>query len=717
MEPGRALATARHIECDKSTLAEVLPFSFGSFYFEVTASCQTERMSSLFSELLWKAVSPLPSLSRLEAVVRADQLAATRRLILSAIPINVVLGLTCLAVAIHGGHAKGGAFWFAASTAVNAARVGLARLGGLGRLPLEMSVERQLALSSALALLSGLVWSLVALLCAGYTSPHTLFFLIVVCGICAGAVTYGTAYSPVPIAFVTPPLLSVAACLFYQRAFDSVCLGGAVVLYLFALVRSTLQTEAAFRETSRLKNEATASAVALREAHEVSSKAAQEMGRLALYDSLTGALNRVGFLQEMEARSKGRSQLCLMLLDLDGFKSINDVYGHHAGDGVLKEVARRLRATLDNRFVIARLGGDEFAILHSVGEQDRSLADLARQIIDVIGTPFEGLGACRVGASIGIYVHTAQGAKSAELLACADQALYAAKLSGRNRHCLFDDALRARAAQRRDLERDLAAALDAGDIELWHQPIFGRSGRTLAGFEGLLRWRHPVHGWIAPELLVTTAAMTGFAEPLLRFVVGEATAMAARIRGLGLVELRIAMNVSARDMAQFAVDDLVLEALRARDVPTSMFELEITEETALDIEKVQQKLANLAQLGVSIAIDDFGVGYSSLASLRHGRVRRVKIDRSFISGIGESGELALVRAILTLSRSLNLEVVAEGVETAEDLRALQGEGCQFLQGYHLGHPRPMDAAIEFARTFQPRRAAGASGTGSAPSAA
>ncbi|MCK8784637.1 GGDEF domain-containing phosphodiesterase, partial [Roseomonas sp. NAR14] len=274
-----------------------------------------------------------------------------------------------------------------------------------------------------------------------------------------------------------------------------------------------------------------------------------------------------------------------------------------------------------------------------------------------------------------------------ELLSRVDAALYAAKSRGRNRYCLFDAALNETLERGRDVERDLAGALEAGAVTVWFQPIFRGDGRTVESFEALLRWRHPRHGLIPPPDIVATAAASGLSDTLLRYILERVCTMLRTLRELGLDDVPVAMNVSPRELSQLAIDDIVLETLAAYGLPPALLEIEITEETMLDLRIAKAPLAALSAAGVRVALDDFGVGYSSLAALRQMRVDRIKIDRCFVSCIATStNDQVMVQAILQIGRSLGMDVVAEGVETAADLGVLQSLGCPGLQGYHLGRP-------------------------------
>jgi len=655
-----------------------------------------------------KGVSPqgdagCPSLRHL---IRADQLAAVRRSVLISIPVNVILGIANLLMALRYGPAEIGVAWFAASSVANGLRVALCRARfdhpRDRATPREQQaasarVEWLLRLSWILALVSGLVWAAVPLLCAGYTSPQTQFFLIVVCGITAGAVVHGMAYAPVPAAFITPALLSVAGCLFYAGGFDNIFLAFSALLYLAALLRSTRESEGVFRDSSRLKNEATAMALSLRAATELAQQVAEETRQRAIRDTLTGLLNREGFLQELERRAApSATPLCLMLLDLDGFKAVNDMFGHDIGDALLKQVAARLSALMPEHSAIGRMGGDEFGMLFDprlLHEEPQALAD---RLITAIAVPFDACDSIRISVSVGIHPRLDEDVPT--MLGAASAALTAAKAAGRKRHCLFDETLRLRLDKIRDVERDLLRALSENTLELWFQPQMGQGGRILSGFEGLIRWQHPRHGWISPPDLIMAATTAGLSEALLRFILKEACAMIRALRDMGLDHLTVAMNVSPREIAQLPLDDLVLGVLAQQSLPPAMLELEITEEAVMDLRAVQGKLSRLSLGGVRLAIDDFGVGYSSLAALRQLQVDRLKIDRCFVTGIsGSSGDQVMVQTILGMSQSLGIEVLAEGVETEADMLMLRELGCPLMQGYYLGRPMPGQEALSWMR--------------------
>ncbi|MCJ2054022.1 putative bifunctional diguanylate cyclase/phosphodiesterase [Methylobacterium sp. J-070] len=644
------------------------------------------------------------SVRDLTRLIRRDQLEAVRRSVFIAIPVNILLGLTGTLVAFYAGLGRAGATWFAISLSINLARAGLCKapLGGLlltidtspeQAVAHEREIERQLRLASFAAFASGLVWAFVPTLCEGLTSASTTFYLVVTCGITAGSVTHGIAFARVPLCFITLPLLSTAACLVYAGGLENDCLAGTVLLYLLALARSAIESEKVFRRASRSKHEASAAARAAAAAHAGEAALAEEMRRRATHDDLTGLLNRAGFAHAAEAQpcDPGETR-CLLLLDLDGFKTVNDIYGHQMGDRVLIEVGRRLRDSLPPDATAARLGGDEFALLYDPQQSGLEPSVVAERLIEAVAVPFGTVEIGRLGVSIGI--QSAHTTSITQMLSCADEALYSAKSAGRNSYRMFDANLRAQRDMRRDSGRDLSKALVEEVLTVWFQPIFNQDGSTIAGLEALVRWQHPQHGWIPPGDIIAAAANAGLTESLLRFILERVCGLMSLLQELGLSQVRVAMNVSPREMAQLSVDAIVLRRLEELALPPSGLEIEITEETALGIDVIQDKLLRLADAGVRMALDDFGVGYASLASLRQLHAGRIKIDRSLVTGLSQSRDKnVMVQAVLNLGASLGLEVVAEGVETSDDLSALQSLECPFVQGYHLGRPMPLSDLI------------------------
>lgn len=419
----------------------------------------------------------------------------------------------------------------------------------------------------------------------------------------------------------------------------------------------------------------------------------KDLEHMARYDALTGLANRTLFLEQASAalarmRRLGE-QFSLLMLDLDRFKTVNDSLGHPAGDALLQEVARRLQASLRQTDCVARLGGDEFAILQIGGENPKGEAiRLSERILKAVTQPYDIDGRkLVVETSIGIAVAPQDGETAADLLKSADLALYKAKSEGRNRRCFFEASFEAEAGQRRELEDDMRTALSRNEFEVYYQTIVDVGRQECCGAEALVRWRHPKRGLMAPGQFIPLAEESGLIVPLGEWILRQACTDAVRWPP----HIKLAVNLSP---AQFKHGDLaaVLKAiLGATGMPPHRLALEITETVLLA--KSQQDLAVLHEiksLGVSIVLDDFGIGYSSMTYLQMFPFDVIKIDQSFIQNMAhnESGA-AIVCAVAGLGRSLDIATIAEGVETMEQLTFLRAAGCPFAQGYLFSRPVPV----------------------------
>jgi diguanylate cyclase (GGDEF)-like protein len=380
----------------------------------------------------------------------------------------------------------------------------------------------------------------------------------------------------------------------------------------------------------------------------------------------------------------------MLCLDLDGFKDVNDSIGHLAGDDLLCTIAGRLTGVVRATDTVARLGGDEFAVL--VDDAQGGLPDaaaLAQRLLEVIGDPVDLHGhRVTVAASIGIVVAEAD-ATPLSLFRDADIAMYRAKAAGRAQSVVFDPGMRAEALERIELERELSGALAAGQLRLTYQPVVDLRTERVTGFEALLRWEHPTLGSVGPDRFVPVAEDCGEIVPIGRWVLAEATRTAARWqRAHPGRPLSMAVNVSARQLASGTLVEHVAEALSASRLAASSLVLEVTE-TALvtDPDAVAERLAELRSLGVRLALDDFGTGYSSLSYLRQFDVDVLKIDRSFVRLLdGSPDDALMVHGLVQLGRTLRLEIVAEGVETAVQRDRLRAERCDLAQGYLFSEP-------------------------------
>jgi diguanylate cyclase (GGDEF)-like protein len=436
-----------------------------------------------------------------------------------------------------------------------------------------------------------------------------------------------------------------------------------------------------------------------------------ELQHRAQHDSLTGLANRELLLEQAGAMLERAEQrdgvVALLLIDLDGFKSINDTYGHRVGDQVIQAVAERLSGHLGQGDVLGRPGADEFVVLAG-GPSIAAGADaLAERLLAVLSAPIELAGGpgdgvlLRLTACIGV----AQGPRQnpVDLLRDADTALHEAKGSGRNRFVVFQPAMHMAASNRLAMSGELRSALEEGQFFLVYQPVFELAGGRPIGVEALLRWRHPLRGVVPPlefvPLLEETGMIADVGREVLRLACGQAKTWERR--GLPIF---VSVNVSAIQLESEQFSDDVRRTLEQAELHPSRLTIEITESALMrDAQDTVRRLGNLKALGVRLAIDDFGTGYSSLAYLRQFPVDILKIDRAFVSAMTASaGGMALVRTMLELARALGLRTVAEGIEQASELRALEVEHCRFGQGFLLARPLDPDQIELFFDNARPR---------------
>ena len=426
---------------------------------------------------------------------------------------------------------------------------------------------------------------------------------------------------------------------------------------------------------------------------------------LSLHDILTDLPNRLMFQnildQQLHDANETGTDFAVMLIDLDGFKSVNDSFGHHSGDELLQKLSMRMRSLIGSGNIVARLGGDEFGLLHCGDVDEQSATALAQRLAIAIAEPFEIEGqAVQVSCSIGIALNSRHGRGGGSLMKRADLALYAVKSLGKGGHAWFESAMEERADHHRALRHDLSTALVQGQLEVHYQPIVDCATGAIVCCEALLRWHHPIRGTVPPEEFIPIAEASGLIEPIGRWVLQQSCREAAHWPD----SVRVAVNLSAR---QFIGIDLAVEvmmALSSSGMTPSRLELEITESVLLvDNEENVRILKRLQELGVRIALDDFGTGYSSLAYLRRVAFDKLKIDRSFISDLVSSPEsLAIVRAIIGLGKSFNAIVTAEGVETDAQYQCLMREGCDQAQGFLFGKPQDAIAVKHLlARPYSP----------------
>lgn len=432
--------------------------------------------------------------------------------------------------------------------------------------------------------------------------------------------------------------------------------------------------------------------------HDITAKKREEaeLHRLATTDILTGLANRGRFYREVEQAILDREKIAVFMLDLDGFKDVNDSLGHLVGDNILCQVAQRLANGIGISGLVARIGGDEFALLMPQVDKPVQAASMAQLLIDSLARPIIiNHHEIRISASCGVAMSPRDALEALELIGDADLALFHAKRLGGAQTYLFEKALRMEAVARHLYGLELHRAVHQGELVLFYQSQIRLSDGALVGAESLLRWRHPKRGLLSPAAFLPALENGPLAATVGYWVLDEACAQAAQWRRAGLSDFRMGVNLFG---AQFRVDDLasqVIAALARHGLPPSALELEITENIVLEHNELAlTSLRRLREVGVGVAFDDFGTGYASLSLLKQFPLSRIKIDRSFVQGMLESQQdKAVVTAVIDMANAYALETIAEGIETQEQQNALFEIGCGEGQGYLFSQPLP---ASEFA---------------------
>ncbi|MDA8349801.1 MAG: EAL domain-containing protein [Pseudomonadota bacterium] len=431
----------------------------------------------------------------------------------------------------------------------------------------------------------------------------------------------------------------------------------------------------------------------------------QYLDHLAHHDQLTGLPNRLYLAAHLpkaieEARRVGGT-LAVLFLDLDRFKDINDSRGHDTGDKLLQEVARRIAAAVHARDMVVRMGGDEFIVVLRSVTSPEQITETAARLADVLNAPVVIDGRPLVAtASIGVSVYPRDGQSMGELLRQSDTAMYQAKDHGRNTFQQFSRGMERRLKERVAIENGLRRALAEQHLELHYQPIVAIGTRKVVALEALLRWRGP-HGFIRPSRFIGVAEQTGLIVPVGEFVVQQALADLGRWRAQGATLVPVALNVSAVQLQRGNFTGMLARQLRRADIGAELVQIELTESALFEphgrrADPAQDAIVQLRELGTRIVIDDFGTGYSSLSYLKRWRVDALKIDRSFIRDLTlDAGDLAIVEAIIAMARHLNIELIAEGVESWPQLERLRELGCDRAQGFLLARPVPAGQCRRF----------------------
>ncbi len=444
------------------------------------------------------------------------------------------------------------------------------------------------------------------------------------------------------------------------------------------------------------------------EAHKLAEQvqtAKAQLVHLAHHDVLTALPNRLLLQDRLGqaielARRQGR-QLAVMFMDLDQFKHINDSLGHAVGDQLLQSVAQRLVACVRQSDTVSRQGGDEFVLLLPCIEQAEDAALSAQKILVAIELPHRiGQHDLHISVSIGISIYPDDGQDAETLIKNADSAMYHAKESGRNTFEFFEQEMNARAVQRQSTEASLRRALERQEFVLHYQPKIDLQSGTIVGVEALIRWQHPQRGLLLPEQFVTIAEECGLILPIGRWVLREACHQAQAWLLAGLPPITVAVNTSAFEFRAKDFLENIRATLEDECLEPHYLELELTESALMrDVESTDSVLCALAELGVKLAIDDFGTGYSSLSYLHKFPIDALKIDQSFVNDMTRNpDDAAIVCAVISMAKSLRLRVIAEGVETAEQVAFLQARQCEEGQGYHFGRPVAAEALASLLQT-------------------
>ena len=428
----------------------------------------------------------------------------------------------------------------------------------------------------------------------------------------------------------------------------------------------------------------------------------QQLTSDSLHDEMTGLPNRVLFLDRLEraieyCKRRPEYMFAALFIDIDQFKVINDSLGHLTGDQLLVSIGRRMKACLRSSDTIARFGGDEFAILLEMTSEKESASVVAQKIQEAVKLPFKLDGhELYITASIGIVMSLVEYNYPEDVLRDADIAMYQAKALGKARFEIFTIKMRSQAFSRLEVEQDLRTALEKGQFQLYYQPILSMESNQVVSLEALIRWNHPKRGLLLPGEFLSIAEELGLILPIGKWVLNEACAQLHRWhkKHPGLQNVTVNVNVSNRQFSQHDFIEEVLEALRTHDLQANSLKLEITESVLIsNYAGANEIFSRLRDLGIQLQIDDFGSGYSALGYLQHFPISAIKIDKSFIDGMGKGRRgIELIRAIVSMSRELGMEAIAEGIETGEQFNELKGLFCAFGQGFLLSKPLDEEAA-------------------------
>ncbi|MGJ4941005.1 putative bifunctional diguanylate cyclase/phosphodiesterase [Bradyrhizobium sp. HKCCYLS1011] len=560
----------------------------------------------------------------------------------------------------------------------------------------ESDPQRLLRFLTTMAFASGLLWSVVPLCFGAFLTQQALYCVVfIMAGTTTGAIIQSLAYSPTAIAFGTPLMGATLLRMLMSGSGVSYIIAADVVFLTLMLFRAAVLGERNFIASQITAFEATDLAGSLAEANSEVLSSNRALEQLVRTDPLTGLANRSHFRDVADPACRSGQGVAFVLFDIDNFKTINDTLGHDAGDRVLAEVADVLRSACRVDDLPVRLGGDEFiVVLQGPAVAARSAA-FAEQLTKALSLPLTIAGQPQsISCSIGIAVHLEGDIAVDDLCARADAALYRAKEDGRARTRVFDAQMQTEFALQRRLDLDLPQALARGELHLEFQPQVTMASREVIGFEALLRWRHPSAGMIPPPDIVRAAFRLRVSNKLTAFVAERACAFVRALDASQAPQVKVAVNVSPREFSTHSPARILKDAADRYGVDPRRIEIEITEETMFDPKRCADELRLIHDYGFGLAVDDFGVGHSSIANLVAVELDTIKIDRSFIHDLPAScRNQQLVMAIAAVALPLGHRIIAEGVETEEEARALRTLGCIYGQGWLYGRPMTESDAI------------------------
>ncbi len=439
----------------------------------------------------------------------------------------------------------------------------------------------------------------------------------------------------------------------------------------------------------------------------------EQIRHLAYYDDMTGLPNRRLFVEHLNAAigaaSRHGRKLAVLFVDIDRFKIVNDCFGHDYGDMLLLQAAERFTRCLGPDDCLARTEGDEFAFFFQVPDQAAEpVGTLAKAIFDVLEEPFVlGQNLVHLTASIGISLMSQEGECADSLMKCADMALTRAKEKGKNNYQLFNSEMKSVSLKRLTMESELRRALAKNELLLHYQPQINSATGRIVGFEALVRWLHPQRGLVPPGEFIPFAEDSGLIVPIGEWALKEACRQNKQWQDAGLEVVPVSVNLSIRQFMQHQLCARIGRTLRETGLDPALLELEITESCTMDVDYASDLLHELKKLGVKISIDDFGTGYSSLSCLKKFPIDKLKIDRSFVRDLmTDPNDAAIVASIIAMTRHLSMEVIAEGVETEEQLRFLHDNSCHLIQGFYLSPPLAVPDAERLMKLYSARAAAG-----------